>query len=255
LWQIDLIVRGQVQVEQGRGIADLGPTNLILIDPARPVRYASIASTSVTILVPRQELRLRPADAARLVGVPIKGDCGPAALVFTLARDMARSLTGFRSGAAHRSAAAIAELISVMRGAQLGETHPDSSDALCDRILGYIEAQLSDPRLTPAQIAVAHHISVRRLHKLFEDQPRTVAALIRRRRLERCHADFLSSDRTVTAVAARWGFVDPAYFSRLFKATYGYNATALKSNHGAGEAMAPARSSGDPRAIRSEATE
>jgi hypothetical protein len=31
----------------------------------------------VTMLVPRRELRLRPGDAARLVGVRIKGDRGP----------------------------------------------------------------------------------------------------------------------------------------------------------------------------------
>ena len=72
---------------------------------------------------------------------------------------------------------------------------------------------------------------VRRLHKLFEDQPLTVAALIRRRRLERCRAELTGSGRTVTAVAARWGFSDPAHFSKLFKATYGYNARALTTSN------------------------
>jgi AraC-like DNA-binding protein len=230
LWQIDLMTRGRARIEQGRGIADLRPTDLVLIDPARPVRFASTASTHVTILVPRRELRLRPGDAARLAGVRIKGDRGPGALVSSLARSMARSLTGFRAGEADRSAAAVIELISVALDAQLGNARPGADEALRDRVLGYIEARLSDRDLAPARIAAAHHISVRRLHKLFEDQPLTVAALIRLRRLERCRADLARSDRTVAAVAARWGFADPAHFSRLFKATYGYNASALTSS-------------------------
>ncbi|MGI5440603.1 helix-turn-helix domain-containing protein [Streptomyces shenzhenensis] len=239
LWQIDLVTRGRARVEQGRGTADLSSADLVLIDPARPVRFASTASTHVTMLVPRQELRLRPGDAARLVGVGIKGDRGPAALVSSLAQGMARSLTGFRTNEADRSAAAVIELVAVALEAQLGDVRPAPDEALRDRILGYIEARLSDRDLTPAGIAAAHHISVRRLHKLFQDQPLTVAALIRRRRLERCRADLARSDRTVAAVAARWGFADPAHFSRLFKATYGYNAAALTSNNRARTVMVP----------------
>ena len=246
LWQIDLLTRGRARVEQGRGSADLGPADLVLIDPARPVRIASTAATHVTMLLPRRELRLRPGDAARLAGVRIKGDHGPAALVSSLARDLARSLTGFRAREADRSAAAVIELISVALEAQLGDTRPGADEALRDRVLGYIEARLSDRDLSPAGIAAAHHISVRRLHKLFEGQPLTVAALIRQRRLERCRADLTRSDRTVAAVAARWGFIDPAHFSRLFKATYGYNAAALTSSNRAGIVNAPvARSSED----------
>ena len=51
LWQIDLLTRGRARVEQGRGTADLGPADLVLIDPARPVRIASTAATHVTMLV------------------------------------------------------------------------------------------------------------------------------------------------------------------------------------------------------------
>jgi hypothetical protein len=77
LWQIELMVYGQARVEQGRRTAELGPADLVLVDPARPVRFASSDSTHVSILVPRQTLRLRPGDAARLTGVRIKGDRGP----------------------------------------------------------------------------------------------------------------------------------------------------------------------------------
>jgi AraC-like DNA-binding protein len=166
-------------------------------------------------------------------------------LVSSLARDMARSLTGFRPGEADRSAAAVIELVSVALEAQLGDVRPGPDEALRNRVVGYIEARLSDRDLAPARIAAAHHISVRRLHKLFEDQPLTVAAFIRQCRLDQCRADLARSDRTVAAVAARWGFADPAHFSRLFKATYGYNAAALTSSNRARTVNAPAVSPGE----------
>ena len=246
LWQIELMVSGQACVEQNRHTAELGPADLVLVDPARPARFASSDSTHVSILVPRHTLRLRPGDAARLAGVRIKGESGPGALVSSLARDLVRSVKGFRAGAAERSAAAVIELISVTLEAQLdGEVRPSSAEALRGRIVGFIEARLSDRRLTPAVLAAAHHISVRRLHRLFEGQPESVASLIRRRRLERCRAELTHTDRTVAAVAARWGFADPAYFSRLFTATYGHNPTALKSNSRARDVKASAARPGE----------
>ncbi|MFF3489653.1 helix-turn-helix domain-containing protein [Streptomyces sp. NPDC002701] len=232
LWQIELVMQGRVRAEQGGSTAVLGPADLVLIDPVRPVRFASTATRHVTMLVPRRLLRLGPDDAARLAGVRIRGDRGPGALVSSLARNVVRSLDGFRANEADRSAAAVIELIAVALSAQLGHSRrPAADEALRNRIFGFIEARLSDRDLTPAKVAAAHHMSVRRLHKLFEGQPLTVAALIRRQRLERCRVDLAGTDRTVAAVAAGWGFTDPAHFSRLFKATYGYNAAALMSNN------------------------
>ncbi|MFJ8751730.1 helix-turn-helix domain-containing protein [Streptomyces sp. NPDC102441] len=230
LWQVEVVARGQVRAEQGGSTAVLGPTDLVLIDPVRPVRFASSATTHVTMLIPRHSLRLGADDAARLTGVRIRGDRGPGALVSSLARDMARSLDGFRTHEADRSAAAVIELIAVMLSAGLGAARPVADEVLRTRITGFIEARLSDRDLTPAKVAAAHHVSVRRLHKLFQDEPLTVAALIRWRRLERCRADLARRSSTVAAVAARWGFADPAHFNRLFKATYGYSPGARVSN-------------------------
>ncbi|GAA3453474.1 helix-turn-helix domain-containing protein [Dactylosporangium matsuzakiense] len=228
---VKVMTRGRTQIEHGRGDAELGPADLVLLDPRRAIRFESTAAAHVTMLVPRRELRIRPAQLDRLVGVRIDGSHGPGALVSVLARESARSATGFREAEALRSAAAVVELLAVALEARLGDERPAPDERLRDRIAGYIEARLADPGLSPPSIAAAHHISVRRLHKLFEDQPLTVAALIRRRRLERCRAELTGSGRTVTAVAARWGFSDPAHFSKLFKTTYGYNARALVTSN------------------------
>ncbi|MFI5841424.1 helix-turn-helix domain-containing protein [Catenuloplanes sp. NPDC051500] len=228
---VKVMARGRTRITQGHGDAELGPADLMLLDPTRTLRFESTAATHVTILIPRRELRIRPAQIDRLIGVPIDGSHGPGALVSVLARESARSATGFREAEALRSAAAVIELIAVALEARLGDERPAPDERLRNRIAGYIEARLADSDLSPLSIAAAHHISVRRLHKLFEDQPLTVAALIRSRRLERCRAELSGSGHTVTAVAARWGFPDPTHFSKLFKATYGYNARALTTSN------------------------
>ncbi|MEK8170549.1 AraC family transcriptional regulator [Streptomyces sp. M19] len=232
LWQVEVVTRGHVRAEQGGSTAVLGPMDLVLIDPVRPVRFASSATTHVTMLMPRHLLRLGPDDAARLVGVGIRGDRGPGALVSSLVRDMTRSLDGFRAHEAGRAAAAVIELIAVTLASRLGDVRPVDDDALRTRVIGFIEARLSDRDLTPAKVAAAHHMSVRRLHKLFQDQPLTVAALIRRRRLERCHADLAGG----TPRSPRWpprGFRGPGALQSAVQGHLRAQPGARVSNDGA----------------------
>lgn len=87
----------------------------------------------------------------------------------------------------------------------------------------FIEDNLAEPHLTPETVAARHHISVRHLHQLFRHRPETVAARIRRRRLERCHQDLASPHLSVLpvyAIAARWGLTSADGFSRSFRAMY-----------------------------------
>ncbi|MFF9019764.1 helix-turn-helix domain-containing protein [Streptomyces eurythermus] len=67
--------------------------------------------------------------------------------------------------------------------------------------------------------------------QLFRQQGETVAASIRRRRLERCRADLTDPrvrQRPISAAAARWGFLRPADFSRAFRAAYGVTPGELR---------------------------
>lgn len=73
-------------------------------------------------------------------------------------------------------------------------------------------------------VAASHFISVRYLYRVFAMQNTTVVAWIRHRRLERCRKDLADPvfyAMPVSAVAARWGLLDSAHFSRLFRQTYG----------------------------------
>jgi AraC-like DNA-binding protein len=90
----------------------------------------------------------------------------------------------------------------------------------------------STPDLTPGRIATAHNISLSHLHRLFKAEDETVAAHIRRKRLEGPHTD-LADPRLATTpvhvIAARWGFPRPADFTRAFRTAYGLPPRAHRS--------------------------
>jgi AraC-like DNA-binding protein len=91
-------------------------------------------------------------------------------------------------------------------------------------IMAFIERELGDPELDAEKIAAAHFISTRYLYKLLQDDCNGVAGWIRSQRLERCRRDLrdpLLRERSVCAIAARWGFTDAAHFSRAFRTAYG----------------------------------
>src|SRR5262249_50761469 len=95
---------------------------------------------------------------------------------------------------------------------------------LLAQIHAFIQEHLADRSLCSNKIAVAHGISTRTLHRLFEPHDVTVAELIRTQRLNSCRRDLSDpsrADQPIHAVAARWGFTDAANFSRAFRAAYG----------------------------------
>jgi AraC-like DNA-binding protein len=108
---------------------------------------------------------------------------------------------------------------------------PDGDRGLLPRIRTYIEEHLMEPDLSPEVIARAHHISVRYLHKLFQNDGTTVSQWVRRRRLEACRVELGRSHRrfTVAAVANRWGFGSASHFSRTFRGAYGMSPREWQS--------------------------
>ncbi|MFE9868794.1 helix-turn-helix domain-containing protein [Streptomyces sp. NPDC005506] len=92
------------------------------------------------------------------------------------------------------------------------------------RILEYARAHLAEPGLNAAQIAAAHHMSVRRLYKIMAEGGISLADWIRTHRLEECRNEFRRPTArltTIEAVARRWGFTDMSNFGRIFRAAYG----------------------------------
>jgi AraC-like DNA-binding protein len=98
------------------------------------------------------------------------------------------------------------------------------------QIQRHIRANLADPRLSPASVAEALHLSRTTVYAALSPDEEGVAAEIRRQRLERARAMLLdpSQTRSVAQIAHAVGLPNAAHFSRIFRARYGLNPSELR---------------------------
>ena len=102
------------------------------------------------------------------------------------------------------------------------------------RIKEFIEQHLAEPWLNASAIASAHQMSLRSLYYAFEHEEESVTQFIRSRRLDNAKHDLtdpLQRNIPITTLARRWGFDDPAYFSRVFRKIVGESPTAYRKQH------------------------
>jgi AraC-like DNA-binding protein len=236
LCKIDVIARGCGVIEQGGREADLRPGDFTLVDLSRPATWAMSSPRCVAVIFPRSLMPLGADDLARLAAVRIPGNRGAGVLISSLARQLPAHLDTWNEPGGARLGGAVLDLLMVALASMLDRERkvPEETQrsALLQRIHALIEQRLGDPSLSPPQIAAAHFISVRYLHKLFEAQRTTVAEWIRRRRLERCARDLLDpalAREPIGEIAARWGITNPAHFSRLFRAQFGLSPSEYRA--------------------------
>lgn len=87
----------------------------------------------------------------------------------------------------------------------------------------FILRNLSNPQLDGALVASHCRVSPRYLHAAFSPEE-TVSGFVREARLQKCRTALRNVEltgQTVGSIAASWGFVDPASFSRIYKARFG----------------------------------
>jgi AraC-like DNA-binding protein len=229
LVKVDVVAQGEVDIEQDGRQARLHAGDYAFVDLARPTHWTNSSSVRVlAIAFPRQLLPLRADDTTKLTAVGLNADDGPGALFSSTARQLARHLDHFDVASGVRVGTATLDLLTVALAGRLdrgGGLPPDVPQrVLIVRMRAFIEDQLADSDLTPSAIARAHHVSLRYLYKLFEGEQKSVAGLIKERRLERCRRDLLDPSLRhlpVSAIAARWGMPNAAHFSHAFRAAYG----------------------------------
>ncbi|MFE9421473.1 helix-turn-helix domain-containing protein [Kitasatospora sp. NPDC006697] len=225
-------VSGRAVLAQDGRRAEVSEGELVLYDTGRPfsVDFPERFRTHLFHLprrllgVPERELRQVAATAV----APTEG-CGAVLLPFL--ETVAASAHAYSTPVGDRLAGSVADLISTLvaqlaavRAADAADGLHAPSDHLVRRVREHIDRHLGDPEMSPETIARAHNISVRYLHRLFEGEEVTVSRLIQQRRLDECARELARRSRTaptVSAVAQRWGFVNPAHFSRAFRAAYG----------------------------------
>lgn len=114
-------------------------------------------------------------------------------------------------------------------------------DVLVQRAKSYVEANLSDVRLTPVEVAGAAGVSLRRLQMLFQERGHYVADWIWHRRLRKASAtlaDPHSFHLPIGQIAYACGFINQAHFSTRFRAAFGVSPRDYRQASFAGLAQA-----------------
>jgi hypothetical protein len=165
---IHLQVYGHPVMEQDGRQVRLAPGDMTLVDLSRPTRAAGSAWRQISLVVPRSLLPLSHRQIRDVSGVVLSGREGTGALVASLARRIAVDLDAFAGAGAVRIGSALLDLVTAAISAWTGGPASHSEVALLHRIEAFIEQRLFDPSLAPGVVAAAHHMSLRRLHRLFE---------------------------------------------------------------------------------------
>jgi len=155
--------------------------------------------------------------------------------------DMARS---FASNGAHLDAAAaermadnLIDLLALsLDTTEMAHLSNDSSvrAAHRSRIANAIERRFAEPNLSPSQIGTDLGLSMRYIQKLLSERGETLSDLIRQRRLDRARAHLTDPTRlsqSVAAIGFDVGYVDAAYFSRVFRAETGLTPSEYRRRH------------------------
>jgi AraC-like DNA-binding protein len=204
---------------------------LVMWDSARRGGFTTFGRVdNQTLVVPRERLAMEVPGYQAMFGRPFRSDHPAARLMGSLLGSLV-PVVGSLDVAA-RDAVADAAL-DIARAVVSTRDDPEPRAQTAARLTAvhlYIDANLRDPKLSPARIAKANAISLRTLHRLFESTDESVSAVIRERRLSRCYADLLrGTGESVTAIAYRSGFRNMSYFSRVFRERYGVSAREVQA--------------------------
>lgn len=226
-FKLNLQLEGTGLLIQDSREAVLRPGDLAIYDTNRPYTLTfEEQARMMVVMFPCDALALPTDYVGQLAAVRMAGSTGLSGIVGQFIRQLSENLEVLSGPSGSRLAANALDLVSTMLHAEM-DMAPDRMKPqalLAVSIREYIEANLSDPLLSPATIAAAHFISTRHLHNIFHESGTTVASWIRSQRLEGARRDLrdpLHAGKSVGAVAARWGFLDAAHFSRTFRDAFG----------------------------------
>ncbi|MFJ1968881.1 helix-turn-helix domain-containing protein [Streptomyces sp. NPDC087903] len=233
--------RGAVTVPHDGAEVSLAPGDIVFCapGPAGLPRFGDDVRMAV-FRIPRRCLGITESELRRITGTPLSCADGVPALVSNFLTLLASEAALRRARVGDRLARNAVDLLAVLVTELLGTRTADTRTAgptdvgaqTLSRIRDFVELHLTDPDLSPESIALAHHISVRYLHKLFRSEGTTVGQWVRQRRLDACRRDLDRAPHrrlTVAAVAHRWGFTSPSHFSRAFRDAYGMSPSAWQA--------------------------
>lgn len=238
--KLTLQLAGNGTVEQDGRTALLTPGDVAIYDTSRPYSLQYTKDTHTLVFVfPRGLIDLSHSVVRQATAVRLRGDDGIGRVISPFMRHIAENLALLAGVNGVRIMHSALGLVSALLSSELADHDGEVDEthrADMDRFRLYIEANLGDTDLSTETVARAHFLSTRYLQYLFREERTTVSDYIRTRRLERCRLSLIDpaqAQLSILQIAQRWGFVDGAHFSRVFKNAYGLSPRAYRQAHAA----------------------
>jgi AraC-like DNA-binding protein len=234
-FKVGVQLHGRSVVSQDGREAVLTPGDYAVWDMTRPYTLErSGFNEMLVVMFPRERMRLAPQRLSGLTARRVNRRHGLAASVSPFLVELGKRVHSLNLSGGLYLADAVLDMLASSFAEQLsrGEPVEAGGSGLYLRVRAHIEQQLADPNLNVSTVAAANHISVRYVQKLFENDGETVTGWIRARRISRCRRDLADpqfAQWPISSIAARWGLVNAAHFSRLFKGVYGLSPTEYRA--------------------------
>lgn len=223
---VNLQLEGVCGVTQSGVESAVGPGQFTVVDTTEPYAFKLDSSWSMlSYRIPRAQLSDRLVRPRSGLAAPIGTRTG----VGAVASSLMHSLWELGDSAGPVAAIELGEAFAATVAAALGvNQQPPGEDTSLQAgmragILAFVRRNVGNPELSVSLVCRTFAISPRTLHKLFQNQHESFSATVRSIRLERCARLLADSSRgeSITEIAARNGFGDPASFSRAFRRRYG----------------------------------
>lgn len=231
---------GLSRMVQGDATCELYPGDIGIVDGTRPFRVEFLEQVDrVVAVIPHALMQSRAPwlEHRPLNRMPV-GSALNGALRFYLER-----LSGPECGSDAEAAILtdnLCNIIALMTASTGPERASAQSRAILpglDLMLTTMRQHLADPALSPKMLADRLRVSVRTVHKRFEEADLTFGQWVLDNRLLACRRaldDPRQEAFSVSQIAFGWGFNDLSHFSKAFKARFGVSPARYRQRRSGG---------------------
>ncbi|MEM6462299.1 MAG: helix-turn-helix domain-containing protein [Pseudomonadota bacterium] len=234
LYGVLAVRKGRERVRQGDVACELRPGDLMIWDAAHPIDFEVIDVLEKSTLFIAKDQLARIAGTSRLPLGRLESGRGFGALLFERMRVASGLIEDFKTDGAERLGLALTQDLLNVVPTPRAKPVISARQALRQRALRMIEQKFEDYTFTPGSMAEELGVSLRTLHKAFEDHEDTVAGRLRSHRLKAVKSDLRNPELrhcSITQISFARGFNSSEHFSRLFRAEYGVSPRVYRRKH------------------------
>jgi AraC-like DNA-binding protein len=130
-------------------------------------------------------------------------------------------------------AALLTLLAGMIRASELADVGDgDLQPRLRRQLETWIVDHLSVGAVRVQDLAAAHNVAPRTVHRAFEATGDTVGSIVRKHRLAAARDDLVNTNLSIAAIAHRWGFCDASHLGREFRRQLSLSPGDYREAHG-----------------------